>query len=88
MTAVEEIEVRCPVPQPAPGGQCRPGKLLMRLLVSGEQPSYVHPDNLIELTCDECRRRLRRQGVSVSRVLHRFNLAGELVESLTDGGVI
>lgn len=86
--AVEEVEVRCPVPQPLPGGHSRPGKLLMKLLVSGESPSFVHPDNLIELACDECRAQLRRRGVNVSRVLHRFDLAGRLVTTLTDGEVI
>lgn len=84
MTAVEEVEVRCPVPQQLPGGHSRPGKLLLKLLVSGESPSYVHPDNLIELACDECRSNLRRRGVSVSRVLHRFDLSGSLIETLVD----
>lgn len=88
MTAVEEVEVRCPVPQPLPGGDCKPGKLLMKLLVSGESPSYVHPDNLIELACDDCRARLRRRGVGVRRVLHRYDLTGSLVSTLTDGEVI
>jgi hypothetical protein len=88
VTAVEEVEVRCPVPQQLPGGHSRPGKLLLKLLVSGESPSYVHPDNLIELACDECRSNLRRRGVNVSRVLHRFDLSGALVETLTDGQVI
>jgi hypothetical protein len=88
VTAVEEVEIRCPVPQQLPGGHCKPGKLLMKLLVAGELPSYVHPDNLIELACDECKASLRRQGVSVSRVLHRFDLTGALVATLTDGEVI
>lgn len=85
---VEEVEIRCPVPQPLPGGECKPGKLLMKLLVSGRPPSFVHPDNLIELACDDCRAQLRRRGVRVRRVLHRFDLSGSLVETLTDGQVI
>jgi hypothetical protein len=85
---VEEIEVRCPVPQEFPSGHCRPGKLLMKLRLSGERPSYVQPDNLIELACEECRLRLRRRGTRVKRVLHRFDLAGNLIETLTDGEVI
>lgn len=85
---VEEVEVRCPVPVKLPSGHCIPGRLLLKLLVSGERPSYVHPDNLIELACEDCRNRLRRQGVSVKRVLHRFDLTGTLVETLTDGQVI
>lgn len=88
MTAVEEVEVRCPVPQQLPGGDCVPGKLLLKLLVSGESPSYVHPDNLIELACEYCRSGLRRRGVRVKRVLHRYDLAGTLVATLTDDEVI
>lgn len=86
--AVEEVEIRCPVPQPLPGGGCKPGKLLMKLLVAGESPSFVHPDNLIELACEDCRKQLRRRGVNVKRVLHRYDLAGSLIETLTDGEVI
>jgi hypothetical protein len=88
VTAVEEIEVRCPVPVQLPNGHSLPGRLLMKLLVRGEFPSFVHPDNLIELACDECRVQLRKRGVSVNRVLHRYDLAGQLVETLTDGEVI
>jgi hypothetical protein len=86
--AVEEVEVRCPVPQALPDGHCKPGKLLVTLRLSGEIPSYVYPDNLIELACDDCRVRLRKRGIRVKRVLHRFDLSGALVETLTDGAVI
>lgn len=88
MTAVEEIEIRCPATVPLPNGYCPPGKLLMKLLVSGDVPSFVRPDNLIELPCEDCRARLRKRGVSVRRVLHRFDLTGQLVATLTDGEVI
>jgi hypothetical protein len=89
VTAVmEEVEVRCPVPVELPSGHCIPGRLLLKLRLSGEIPSYVYPDNLIELACDDCRGRLRKRGVNVKRVLHRFDLAGNLVETLTDGGVV
>lgn len=88
MTAVEEIEIRCPATVPLPNGYCPPGKLLMKLLVLGETPSYVHPDNLIELPCEDCRARLRKRGTVVRRVLHRFDLTGALVATLTDGEVI
>lgn len=86
--ALTEVEVRCPVGEELPDGHCRPGRLLMKLLVAGEVPSFVQPDNLIELACEDCRYRLRRAGFQVRRVLHRYNLAGELVETLTDGDVI
>jgi hypothetical protein len=86
--AVEEIEIRCPATIPLPNGYCPPGKLLMKLLISGEIPSFVHPDNLVELPCEDCRGRLRKRGVNVKRVLHRFDLTGALIETLTDAGVI
>lgn len=85
---VAEVEVRCPVGEELPNGFCRPGRLLLKLRIAGELPSFVHPDNLIELACEDCRYRLRRAGVRVNRVLHRYNMLGELVETLTDGDVI
>jgi hypothetical protein len=83
-----EVEVRCPVGEELPDGYCRPGRLLLKLRLSGELPSFVQPDNLIELACEDCRYRLRKAGYRVRRVLHRYNLAGDLVETLTDGDVI
>lgn len=62
--------------------RCDAGKLLANVLRSGERPQYVHPDNLIELSCDGCRARRRREGRRVARVLHRFNILGELIETL------
>jgi hypothetical protein len=76
-----EVEVRCPVPQELPGGECRPGKLLLKLRLNGGVPSYVHPDNLIELSCDDCKFRARKAGRPVKRVLHRYDLSGLLVET-------
>lgn len=80
------VEVRCPVPEELHDGRCRPGRLLLKLRLAGGRPSYVHPDNLIELSCDDCKYRLKRAGVRVGRVLHRFDLSGDLVETLTEGG--
>lgn len=88
MTAVEEIEVRCPVPQQLPHGDCLPGKLLFKLRLSGGIPSYVYPDNLIELPCEHCRISMKKAGREVRRVLHRFDLAGQLVETLVDGEAV
>jgi hypothetical protein len=83
-----EIEVRCPVGHRFPDGHCRPGRLLFKLKVAGEQPSFIQPDNLIEMPCEDCRYRLRQRGARVKRVLHRFDLAGNLVATLTDDEVI
>lgn len=68
------LEFRCPV-----GAR----RLFARMISRGERPSYVHPDNLIEFSCSDCKRRLERSGRGVRRVLHRYNIAGELVETLT-----
>lgn len=84
MSMTEEVvDVRCPVPYVHPDGTCQPGKLLLKMRLAGERPTYVHPDNLIELYCEDCTRRLRKQGrPKVRRVLHRYDFIGELVETL------
>ena len=81
-TELAEVEVRCPVSQWR-GGQCKPGRLLTKLYLSGGTPSFVHPDNLIELACPDCKYRARKAGLPVIQVLHRFDLAGNLVGTLT-----
>jgi hypothetical protein len=79
----EVVEVRCPVGYPRADGTCHPGRLLMKIRQAGERPQYVHPDNLIELYCDDCTRALRRAGRrGVRRVLHRYDFVGELIETL------
>lgn len=37
--------------------------------------------NLIELACNDCARKMRAQGETVTQVLHRFNVLGELIET-------
>lgn len=66
------VELRCPV---------GPRRLLAILRQSGE-PLRVVPGNLIEFACADCRRELRRQGQDPSYVLHRFDVAGELVQTI------
>lgn len=72
-SAVSESELRCP------NG---PGKLLAKVFSAGEQPQYVHPANWIELACLDCKRARVRRGQDCQRVLHRFNIIGELIETL------
>lgn len=67
-----EVEIRCPV---------GPKRLLSKLLLSGERPTVVE-GNLIEFACDDCKRTLRKGQRRVTRVLHRYNLAGELIETI------
>lgn len=67
-----EVEIRCPV---------GPRRLLSKLLLSGERPSVVE-GNLIEFSCDDCKRTHRRRRRYVTRVLHRYDLTGELIETI------
>jgi hypothetical protein len=76
------VDVRCPIGMPREDGTCHPGKLLLKISLAGGRPAYVHPDNLIELYCEDCTRRLRRVRKGVRRVLHRFDFTGELIETL------
>jgi hypothetical protein len=67
------LEYRCPL-----GAR----RLFARAIQRGEKPQYIHPDNLIEFSCYDCRHRMRDHGRQVKRVLHRYDLAGELIETL------
>lgn len=79
----EVLDLRCPEPDWR-NGHPFPGQLLARLRLTGGQPSFIQPDNLIELPCDDCKYHLRRkQGRSgVRTVLHRYNLAGDCIATL------
>ncbi len=69
---METIDIRCPED---------PRRLFLKLKRSGEDTPVVD-GNLIELACYECCKALRHQGQrNVVRVLHRYDLAGELVET-------
>lgn len=67
-------ELRCPED---------PRRLFSKMIQSGERPT-VTEGNLIEFSCQNCKKMLRSQGEDVERVLHRYNLAGELVETVQD----
>lgn len=68
----EVVEVACDV---------GPRRLFAKLRLAGERP-VVTDDNLMEFSCDNCR---RREG---EPVLHRYNLLGELVETEVGGRVV
>ncbi len=70
--SVREVELRCPV---------GPRKLFAKLRLAGESAT-VTPENLIELSCQDCRRRLRNENRDVSLVLHRFDIIGDLIETV------
>jgi hypothetical protein len=66
------VQLRCPT---------GPGRLLAILRQNGERPRYLD-DNTVEFACSDCARDLRKQGYEIARVLHRFNFAGDLVETV------
>lgn len=68
----KHIDIRC---------TAGPKRLLCKIKANGEEPTYVDNGLLIEFACSDCCRSLRKQGYDVGRVLHRYNIAGELVET-------
>lgn len=70
---MEAVELRC---------EDHPRRLLGRLLHDGAERRVV-PGNLLEFACRDCARARRRDGQDVVRVLHRFDLTGELIETVT-----
>ncbi len=68
------VELRCPV---------GPKQLLAKLRTDGEK-AHVTSDNLMELACRDCARNAREYDPAVRRVLHRFDFAGELIESVVE----
>lgn len=72
VSSFREVELRCPT---------GPRKLFAKLRLAG-LPTPVTDDNLIELSCQDCRRRLRSEGRPVALVLHRFDIAGTLIETV------
>jgi hypothetical protein len=69
---VREVELRCPV---------GPRKLFAKLRLAGVDVP-VTDDNLIEMACQDCRRRLRQESRDVQLVLHRFDIVGSLIETV------
>lgn len=66
-----DVEFRCSI---------YPGVLFGRLRLRDGSVRIV-ADNLVEFACRSCRRARDGNGPPVTRVLHRFNLLGELVET-------
>lgn len=71
----ERVDLRCPV---------GPRQLLGRARVGDHVPVHVNANNLVELSCRDCTKNARQFDPAVIRVIHCFNIAGELVESLTE----
>lgn len=75
---VQVIDFRC---------DANPKKLFARLRSEGEKPPVVE-GNLIEMVCRDCRDKLRVKRPEVTRVVHRFNLIGILVETVEYEGSV
>lgn len=71
------VEVRCPV---------GPRKLFTKLRLGEETGRFIQPENLIEFSCSDCSRALRRTYGGDGTVFHRYNFAGELVETIGIAG--
>lgn len=63
----EMLDLRCPV---------SPSKMFARM-----RSGMVVDGNLVEIACPECARRYRKGGDNVSRVLHRYNVLGDCIET-------
>lgn len=73
-------ELRCPF---------GPRKLLAKIRLRGDGTVRVTEGNLLELSCRDCTHRARRRAFQEgtpepTRVLHRFDVAGQLVETVED----
>lgn len=69
---MSDIEIRCPKP---------PRKLFAKLVREAKESGTSF--TLIEFACADCAKRLRKEGVDVFRVLHRYDIDGTLVDTLT-----
>lgn len=71
---MEVVEVRCPV---------GPRRLFTKLRLGQIEHRVIQPGNLIEFVCTDCAKVLNRSAMTPRLVLHRFNFAGELIETVT-----
>lgn len=67
------IELRCPV---------GPRALLAKSVVLGDVAQVNRELNLMEISCRDCVKRARLRNPKIKRILHRFNVLGQLVESV------
>jgi hypothetical protein len=65
------VELRC---------NANPSRLLGKIKDPDSGVEIVE-GNLIEIACEWCKQSERMKGVRCRRVLHRYNVAGELVET-------
>jgi hypothetical protein len=71
-----EVEIRCPE---------GPQRLFMKMRLSDnadERPHIIQGLNLMELACSDCARAYRKRDPEIFRILHRYAIDGDLVESI------
>ena len=66
------IDIRCPVD---------PRRLFFKIQVEEGQKPILTTSNLLEVSCTDCTKLMRKKDPTVVRVLHRFDVLGDLVES-------
>jgi hypothetical protein len=71
------VEIRCPRPYVFRDGTEHPGKMFMVLFLGPGQPD---PQAVIELACNLC----RKYGDGAKRVLHRYDLEGNLISTYAE----
>lgn len=69
---MEVKEIRCP----------EDSRRLFSKFILDTKNSIITSDNLIEFACQNCKKNLKDEGIIVDNVLHRYNIAGELVETV------
>lgn len=69
----EKTEVRCPV---------GPRALLAKVLPGDKK--YIDGGQVLELACRDCTKVYRKSDSSVGRVLHRYNVIGELISTVVE----
>lgn len=74
MIGKEIKEIRCPT---------GPQRLFLKLTIEEGRIPLVNSElNCMELSCQDCCRSLRRKGHPIFRVLHRYAINAELVETV------
>lgn len=74
------VEFRCPESTVDGHGVPHPGPLFAVLLLSEARKQAA--GDLIEIACQRCKQRRNRNGERLLRVVHRFAITGDLVETL------
>lgn len=75
--SINKEEVRCPY---------EPRALLAKVIMGDDPKRFEDVGQLVELYCRDCTKQQRKYDKDVARVLHRFNILGQLVETVVERG--